>query len=144
MRFERDGARLFLWGALIVFLLACSLNCGDEDDLTEEVLSCEEAVSKLVECCPGFDPYKIECKDITFDNEQWTCGTTFYANGHQLPAFNREESQCIRERSCSELAVKGVCLRAQQAMPRGVVERRQGSPTATPTVTDNNSPPVCQ
>lgn len=83
--------------AAVVALYACGTMREDEQ-------YCEEAVSRLVGCCPGFDLTQISC--------QYSEGCT--GSNDQFPALTIEESECIRDRSCDQLRA-GICARAQMA-----------------------------
>src|SRR5258706_11886193 len=85
-------------GVVSVAVLLALLCCGGLD---EEELSCEEAVSRLDECCPSFDDRAIDC---------------VYKGGgcvNKHPAISGSQSRCIRAMSCGDLASRGVCARAQ-------------------------------
>lgn len=58
---------------------------------------CEEAVSRLDECCPDIDPRRLNC--IYQDG----CGTDLE------PVFTIAASECLRERPCEVLKEKGIC-----------------------------------
>jgi hypothetical protein len=75
--------------------------CGGP--LLQVELDCEEAVSVLDGCCPGFAGSQLQC------NYKSDCSGTTY------PAISQSDSACIRSESCSELKSTGVCDRAQKA-----------------------------
>ena len=79
-------------GWLIAAAVGLMFACGD---MREDELDCEEAVSHLQDCCPGFDARRIECIYVT------GCGGTTY------PAISIAQSQCIRGESCSALSARG-------------------------------------
>lgn len=90
--------------SLVVGLgIAVLFACGDP--LRQDELDCEEAVSVLEGCCPGFQSSELQC---VYQAPQG-CGPTTY------PAITEDESTCIRGESCSLLVSSGVCARAQQA-----------------------------
>jgi hypothetical protein len=79
--------------------------------MLKDELDCEEAVSYLQGCCPGFDGAQIECTD-------WPKGCNAgHAEWDESPAITEEQSACIRAESCSTLIATGVCARAQKAGP---------------------------
>jgi hypothetical protein len=84
-------------------VIALTFACGDA--LKQDELDCEEAVSSLEGCCPGFDAKQIQCIS------QQSCDSS------QYPAISEEQSACIRAESCAQLVASGVCQRAQQAWP---------------------------
>lgn len=131
---------VLVWGAVTVALFACSMDAGDlsektdYEDLTEEVLSCEEAASKLMDCCP-LKPPTIKCEDYRHSNG---CDS----EGHS-PALNLHESKCIRRRSCKDLIDSGVCERAMTAHSRGSYV--SGTSASTATESDaGEAPNICQ
>lgn len=96
---SRKGLRFLLAGCAIL------VAGGWAGGMREDELLCEEAAARLVDCCPDFDPSALECVYSS------GCGST------QYPAIPVAESECILERSCSELAARGICARAQNAKP---------------------------
>jgi hypothetical protein len=83
--------------------IALLFSCGDQ--LLPDEIDCEEAVSYLEHCCPGFQPGRLACV-----YKQEGC------SGATHPALSVDDSTCIRGESCSTLAATGVCDRAQHAM----------------------------
>jgi hypothetical protein len=75
---------------------ACDLDDRDE-------FECEQAVAHLSECCPGFRPGELACR-----NEQG-CGSETHA------ALDMDESSCLQEKTCDALVAEGLCGRAQAA-----------------------------
>jgi hypothetical protein len=63
---------------------------------------CEEAVSRLDECCPEIDPRRLNC--IYQDG----CGTDL------KPVFTVAASECLRAPPCEVLREKGICEGLQQ------------------------------
>lgn len=63
---------------------------------------CEEAVSRLEECCPKIDPRRINCV------YQEGCGTDL------IPVFTPVASECLRTRPCAELEADGTCEALRQ------------------------------
>jgi hypothetical protein len=74
------------------------------DPLSADELDCEEAVSVLEHCCPGFVGSALSCVET-----QQGC------SGGTTPALSTQDSACIRGESCAELVSTSVCTRAQQA-----------------------------
>jgi hypothetical protein len=102
-------------GAVLV-----ALACGD---LREDELECEEAVSKLISCCPpDFDPSSIQCN---FDTG---CGSTTF------PDLDEDTSRCIRDESCDTIVSSGVCDRAAHSQAMSVTAGEDGGGPATPGV----------
>lgn len=89
----------FTVSLLVGVVLGCTGIRGDE-------LACEDAVSHLQACCPGFTGSNVDC---TY--EPGGCG-----NSPVYPELSVDQSACIRGESCDELRAAGVCARAI-AMP---------------------------
>jgi len=108
---------------LIAAGIAVLFACGDP--LRQDELDCEEAVSVLETCCPGFQASQLQC----VYNNQGCSGTTY-------PALSTGDSACIRSETCATLVSSGVCSRAQSA--RGYTLGGSSSP-------DEGTPPspVC-
>jgi hypothetical protein len=73
---------------------------------TREESECEEAVARLKECCPALAAHSITCKHTKPTSG---CGSSCAS----FPDINRDESRCIRSRSCSEIVAQDVCGRVQ-------------------------------
>jgi hypothetical protein len=67
--------------------------------LRQDEAECEEAVARLVECCPGFDPKAINCEYVQGD-----C-----AVGVVYPSLSAPDSECILGKSCDALTAQKVC-----------------------------------
>ena len=67
------------------------------------MLSCEEAVKHLLDCCPDDRPVKaISC----------------YAGrgcDHEVPQLSSSKSECLRDASCDALYASGACAAPQTA-----------------------------
>ena len=63
----------------------------------ETEMLCEEAVSRLDECCPEIDPRRLNCI------HQDGCGTTLE------PIFTGKASDCLRDRPCDSIREQGIC-----------------------------------
>lgn len=119
---------LLLFLAVSVHVVPAVADSGDysnHDDLTEAVLSCEEAVSALAECCPGFDPHGVRCVDHRY--RRTGCDGQI-DEGRELPSIGVASSRCIREASCAELTTSDTCARASKLARSG----RQQNPDAGP------------
>lgn len=79
-----------LGGAMIALLVGVVLSCGS---LSEEEVTCEEAVSLLEDCCPKLDAQRFSCSQ--------SCS----GDGD----FTERAISCIRERSCTQLQDRGIC-----------------------------------
>ncbi len=85
---------------------------SDDDNLRPDVLACEEAVKKLVECCDGFDPKAVTC--TYYEHETVHCDYTETAS--ESPTYAEDESACIIALDCAKLRDSGVCRRARSAV----------------------------
>jgi hypothetical protein len=112
-----------LFGLAIALLLACRSDRDEEDDnqFRTDVLWCEEALARLQSCCPNFDGRPLVC-DYYYSFDEG-CGTA--TTRRVEPVFTKEESRCIRDRTCDELVNNKVCEKAQAA-------RAPNSNTSTP------------
>jgi hypothetical protein len=90
-------------GFTVSLLVALLLGCTG---IREDELACEDAVSHLQACCPGFTGSNVDC---TYEEGGCERSAVF-------PELNVNQSACIRNESCSELRATGVCARAA-AMP---------------------------
>src|SRR3954466_13664472 len=107
--------RLFVGVAVTVVLcslLACKGDTHDDDDFRFDVIECEDALARIVTCCPGFDPAPVLC-DYRYDHTSG-CGSGTSTTSIE-PAFTPGESRCIRDTSCDDLIAHQICARAQLA-----------------------------
>lgn len=75
-------------------VVAVVLSCGE---IREDEMLCEEAVSRLDECCSEIDPRRLNCV------YQDGCGTEL------RPIFSPSASDCLRDRPCDVLRERGIC-----------------------------------
>lgn len=95
-------------GALFSALIACSGEVHDHDNLRDSVLYCEEAVSALSECCPGFKERNTISCDYSYDYYPGGCDTSSRTY-HKDPDLSIATSQCILGATCDRLRANGVC-----------------------------------
>ncbi len=93
---SRRWSRPFTFALVLGALFACNGIRHDE-------LSCEEAVSRLSECCAGFRASNVDCSYTASQG----CGTF-----PTYPQIGLTASECIRSQSCDSLQSSGVCDRA--------------------------------
>jgi len=104
---------------------------SNSEDFTAEVLSCEEAMSKLGRCCPDFTPTIYRCVDeeSTFSG----CDGGLYRS-RTLPLLNESESHCIRELPCEALSQTKVCDRVKAAKERRTTTTLEEAPDSSDRV----------
>lgn len=84
---------------VVIGVIGVVLSCGQ---IAEDELVCEEAVSKLQDCCRGFDARRLPCV-----RSEGGCKTS-----DTRPALSVRASQCILDKQCSAVVSEGVCDRA--------------------------------
>jgi hypothetical protein len=84
--------RGFTLSLFIGGLLSTSGACG----IREDEFDCENAVARLVTCCPGFEASSVDC-------------TYSPGCGNAYPSLDPTQSTCILQSSCSSLQSTGVC-----------------------------------
>ena len=102
-------------GFTVSLVVAALLACGS---IRQDEFLCENAVSHLQGCCPGFNAGAVECH---FDNG---CLETTY------PELDETQSNCILGESCATLRAAGVCDRVAALPDEGLVD-------------SGSTPPVC-
>jgi hypothetical protein len=112
---------------LVTLGIVALFACGHMD---QDELDCEEAVSVLKDCCPGFDTSPVQC--IHASNG---CGAG------TSPALSQDDSACIRAESCGKLVSTGVCARAQAA--RACTFGGNDPSTGSPSGSTCAQPAVC-
>lgn len=100
----------------IVAVMACDSDT-DDNQFREDVLSCEEAVAHLEECCPEFRPSNVECRYYFRRNESCVGPDT---TTRLDPDINLRESRCIRDLTCDGLASRGLCTYGRVSPDGGV------------------------
>ncbi|MDB4945518.1 MAG: hypothetical protein JWP97_5052 [Labilithrix sp.] len=122
-------------GFFVGSLLACRWDDGherDDDNFRADVIACEDALARLVTCCPRFDAKPVRCEYLYESDEG--CGST--TTDSTAPALDEAESRCVRETGCDELVASGVCERAQAARAREThvtTEHADGATTTSGT-----------
>ena len=96
-RRRRTPPAVALASALLV--AAIGLRCVRRDELF-----CENAVSRLEQCCSGFHP------DQSYCSYSEGCGTVY-------PTITEDDSKCIVGMSCADIVAAGICERASGAVP---------------------------
>ncbi len=79
----------------VVILVAFSTLTGGYG-IRKDELDCEEAVQRLVDCCPDFVPSNLTC-------EYTGCGD------HPNPDIEITAADCIKAATCDELVENGAC-----------------------------------
>ncbi|MBX3228927.1 MAG: hypothetical protein KIT84_41650 [Labilithrix sp.] len=106
--------------ALLLSVRSARAREVDDDNFRSDVFRCEEAIGRLLECCPGFVAGVVHC---TYLSEESTSGCDFSTTVTTEPAFGVDESLCILGSTCETLRDSGVCARAQVAAPYVSVSR---------------------
>ncbi|HVU01664.1 MAG TPA: hypothetical protein VHE30_07930 [Polyangiaceae bacterium] len=112
---------------LLVALILTAGTVGTQCMRQDEV-ECEEAAAHLAGCCQNFDLRKLDCHYTS------ACGETF-------PDLSPSESECILDKSCSQLAAQDICKRVQD---RGTATSGYASGTATGSSSAAASQGVCE
>ncbi|MEO6418544.1 MAG: hypothetical protein ABIP39_04015 [Polyangiaceae bacterium] len=95
-------------GAVFSVLIACTGEVHDHDQLREDVLYCEEAVSALSECCPGFKERNTIVCNYAYDYIPGSCGSSSTSSS-TAPDLSVSESRCILGATCDSLQAHGIC-----------------------------------
>jgi hypothetical protein len=93
------GARL--GAASFVVALLVMLSCGE---ITKEELACEQAVSRLRDCCDGLDARRLPCVDSSGG-----C-----ASGEAKPVLTPRAASCVLDSDCGHYQSNGGCDRIVQ------------------------------
>lgn len=110
----------------------------DFDNFRSDVLHCEEAVGKLVECCPSFPAASIDC---TYSRETRDSGCDFQTTVAVDPGLHEPESACILALDCDAIRAAKICDRAKDIGAYVDVSADMDGPT--PWRQPNTHPPVC-
>ena len=107
------GKSAYVVGAVFSVLLACGDGeVHDHDNLREDVLYCEEAVSALKACCRNVDLSSISCEYSYDYYPAATCAGTSRTES-KVPDLSIAESQCILSATCAQLNELGGCARGR-------------------------------
>jgi hypothetical protein len=84
--------------SLALVALLVSLSCGS---ITKDELACEQAVSKLRDCCDALDARRLPCVD-----SNGGC-----ASGEAKPVLNAHAASCVLDNDCGHYQSNGGCDR---------------------------------
>jgi hypothetical protein len=93
----------------------------DSSDLTADYLACEEAVARLVDCCPNLKAEDFVCNSGGPGSDNG-CKKTSY-----IPDFSRATADCIESASCEALVAAGGCA-TPSAFPESIQTTDLGPP----------------
>jgi hypothetical protein len=96
--------------------MACDSDT-DDNQFREDVLSCEEAVAHLEECCPELRASNVECK-YYYHRDEGCYGPD--TTTRIEPDIGLRESRCIRDLTCEGIASQGLCKFGQRFTDGGV------------------------
>jgi hypothetical protein len=115
--------RKLLLGAVSLFVLVGLRWVGTPDSDTDTIDTsrvgaraalCEQATSRLRQCCGRLDAPAIAC---TYRREQHIAGCSGSGTTYRLrePDFDVDESRSILETGCEDLEARGACVGAARA-----------------------------
>jgi hypothetical protein len=107
----------FFVGLAVPLFLSVTVHASsehDDDNLREDVISCEEAVGKLEECC--HETFALTC-NFLYDHQEGSCDDDSSSTTSYKPDLDLSESSCVRAHSCAEIVTAGQCARAAQVRP---------------------------
>ncbi len=114
----------------------------DSDNFRPDVFACEEAVSRLDECCPDFEPKLLRCVHSKKSGSS-SCGYNSWSMGEE-PTITIAESECIFAMSCEALIATKVCERAARARPnRGYSSTTEHGMYPGASESEQKQGPVC-
>ena len=96
--------------------MACDSDT-DDNQFREDVISCEEAVAHLSECCPELRTSNVECR-YYFRRDEGCLGPD--STTRIEPDIDLRESRCIRNLRCDEIFSRGLCTYGQVSPDGGV------------------------
>jgi hypothetical protein len=82
-------------------------------DVDHEEWHCENAMSRLQECCAGFEAIRFSCDEFTWNG----IGCDGAVPPDRRPLFGPTEADCIERQDCASLNRTGVCARALALTP---------------------------
>ena len=97
-------------------MMACDSDT-DDNQFREDVLSCEEAVAHLEECCPELRATNVKCRYYYHRSEGCYGPDTITRVD---PELDLRESRCVRDLSCDEIFSRGLCTYGQVSPDGGV------------------------
>jgi hypothetical protein len=114
---------------VVVVVVAVAIGLGVScNGFREDEIECEQAVVRLRDCCPDFNPTTVDC---TY-HESLDCSDSVVAR--EYPALSLEDSRCVQEKSCADLIASGVCDRARGAKQRAFAADGGAAATFAPRV----------
>lgn len=106
----RGRLGVMLFGVALTVSFACA-------SMTSEELACEEAVSRLSDCCPDIDARRLPCVESGGGG----------CNNEATPVLTQHASSCILEATCQGLVERGVCtnLAGLSLVPHALKDTKQ-------------------
>lgn len=89
----------------VLAVMACDSDT-DDNQFREDVISCEEAVAHLEECCPELRASTVECKYF-YRRDDGCIGPE--TTTRVVPDIDLRESRCIRDLACDGVSSRGLC-----------------------------------
>jgi hypothetical protein len=100
----------------VLAVMACDSDT-DDNQFREDVISCEEAVAHLEECCSEFRPTNVQCRYF-FRRTEGCIGPD--TTTRVEPDLDLRESRCIRDLTCDGIQSRGLCTNGQVSPDGGV------------------------
>jgi hypothetical protein len=86
------------------------ISCSDTDNMREDVLLCEEAVSHFQSCC-GHPIDGLKCW------YEFSCLLDCSHTGDtSVPDLNAGQSRCLMGASCGDLTGRGICAQTKRSL----------------------------
>jgi hypothetical protein len=99
----------------ILAVMACDSDT-DDNQFREDVISCEEAVAHLEECCSDFLASNVECRYFYRRNESCVGPDT---TTRIDPDIDLHQSRCIRDLTCDGIQSRGFCAYGRRSTVDG-------------------------
>lgn len=97
---------------IVTLLYGCRATGKDaREDMTAQVISCEEAFANIERCCPTFLPDAHACEDVEYVSAGPGCRSAWEVRttSESIPQLSTSESGAIRDLSCADLVEQGFC-----------------------------------
>jgi hypothetical protein len=143
------------FGTVFALGVATVLATSCDDDFTEDVFLCEEALAHVRECCPKTDLSGVECAyehSTETGRASCTADWNITTSRNVEPAIAPDDAHCVLGTSCEELVARGACERAAVSRPdmeTSVHEDAHETGCGWVPASDTNTrtarnPPVCR
>lgn len=120
--------------------VASASSSDDDDNFRADVFACEDAVSYLASCCPGFSPGNVRC----VHSRHTSSGCDVYTKYVEDPAIPPDQAECVLALDCGAVREQGICDRAMRLVPERSSTYYEMGSSKGPATRSHNAEALCR